>query len=99
MRTTAASAPPSPNASSPVLRSATGVSAPVRAPGSARPHPILLSSWLLARRVVLLEEPRLVGEHDRLYAVAQVELLKDMRDVGLDGGLADVELVPDLRVR
>jgi hypothetical protein len=42
---------------------------------------------------------RLMGEHDRLYAVAEVELLEDVRDVGLDGGLADVELVPDLRVR
>jgi hypothetical protein len=48
--------------------------------------------------VVLLEEPGLMGEHDRLHAVAEVELLKDVRDVRLDGGLADVELVPDLRV-
>ena len=48
---------------------------------------------------VLLEDPRLVREHDRLYAIAQVELLKDVRDVRLDGGLADVELVPDLCVR
>jgi hypothetical protein len=50
------------------------------------------------RQVVLLEEPCLVGEHDRLYAVAEAELLKDVCDVRLDGGLADVELVPDLRV-
>ena len=49
-------------------------------------------------RVVLLEEPCLVGEHDRLYAVAEVELLKDVGDVGLDGGLADIKLVPDLCV-
>jgi hypothetical protein len=49
--------------------------------------------------VVLLEESRLVREHDRLHAVAQVELLKDVRDVRLDGGFADVKLVPDLRVR
>jgi hypothetical protein len=49
--------------------------------------------------LVLLEEPRLMGEHDRLYAIAEVELLKNVRDVRLHGGLADVELVPDLRVR
>ena len=57
-------------------------------------------SLLTARKqVVLLEESCLVGEHDRLYAVAEVELLKDVRDVRLDGGFADVELVSDLRVR
>jgi hypothetical protein len=49
--------------------------------------------------VVLLEEPRLVREHDRLRAVTEVEFLKDVRDVRLDGGLADGELVSDLRVR
>jgi hypothetical protein len=40
-----------------------------------------------------------VGEHHRLDAVAQAELLEDVRDVGLDGRLADVELLPDLGVR
>jgi hypothetical protein len=40
----------------------------------------------------------LVREDDRLYAIAQVELLEDVGDVRLDGGLADVELLGDLSV-
>src|SRR5262249_46395442 len=44
------------------------------------------------------EDPRLVGQHDELGAVAEVELLQDMRDVRLDGRVADVELLTDLRV-
>jgi hypothetical protein len=35
----------------------------------------------------------------RLHAVAEIQLLKDVRDVRLDGGLSDVELVPDFGVR
>ena len=42
--------------------------------------------------------PALVGEHDRLDAVAEVELLEDVRDVRLDGRVADVELLRDLGV-
>jgi hypothetical protein len=34
----------------------------------------------------------LIGEHDCLDAVAEVQLLEDVRDVRLDGGVADVEL-------
>jgi hypothetical protein len=34
-----------------------------------------------------------------LHAVAEVELLEDVRDVRLDGGVADVELLRYLRVR
>jgi len=45
-----------------------------------------------------LEEPGLVYEYDRLHAVAEAELLEDVRDVCLDGRLADVELLPDLCV-
>ena len=33
---------------------------------------------------LLLEQPGPVGEHDRLHAVAQAELLQDVGDVGLD---------------
>jgi hypothetical protein len=44
------------------------------------------------------KEARLVGEHDRLYAVSEVELLEDVRDVRLDRRVADVELLADLRV-
>ena len=51
-----------------------------------------------ARRL-RLEDPGLVREHDRLDAVAEVELLEDVRDVRLDGVLADVELLTDLCVR
>ena len=46
-----------------------------------------------------LEQPGLVGEHDGLDAVAQVELLEDVGDVRLDGRLADEQLLPDLGVR
>jgi len=46
-----------------------------------------------------LDEARLVGENDELHAVPQVELLQDVGHVGLDGGLADVELAADLGVR
>src|SRR5688572_1334752 len=48
---------------------------------------------------VIAEHLRLVGEHDCLDAVAEVELLEDVRDVCLHGGVADVELLADLRVR
>ena len=51
---------------------------------------------------VQVDESSLVREHDRLYAVAKVELLEDVRDVRLDGRLADVELAcrsPRSRVR
>ena len=48
---------------------------------------------------VRLEKTGLVCEHDRLHAVTQVELLEDVRDVGLHRRLADVELAADLGVR
>ena len=48
---------------------------------------------------VSLEQARLVGEHDSLHAVAEAELLEDVRDVCLDGRLADVQLSADLPVR
>jgi hypothetical protein len=54
---------------------------------------------LLRGSRVTIEQSRLVGEHDRLDAVADLELLKDVRDVRLDRGLADVELASDLAVR
>jgi hypothetical protein len=46
----------------------------------------------------VVEKPGLVREDDCLDAVAEVELLEDMGDVGLDGGVADVELSSDLGV-
>src|SRR5438128_1112489 len=48
---------------------------------------------------VSVEKPRLVREHDCLDAVTKVELLQDVRDVRLDGRVADVELSADLGVR
>src|SRR5436190_5371805 len=48
---------------------------------------------------IFLEESSLVGEDDGLDAVAELELLEDVRDVRLDGGVADVELLGDLAVR
>jgi hypothetical protein len=97
MRTTAASAPPSVKASSPGQRQRRRRVWPGEGASETSSDFALVLTG--RRRVVLLEGPRLVREHDRLYAVAQVELLKDVRDVSLDGGLADVELVADLRVR
>ena len=44
------------------------------------------------------DETGLVGEDDRLHAVAQVELLEDASDVGLHGSVADDELGGDLGV-
>jgi hypothetical protein len=46
----------------------------------------------------LLEQPCLVGEHDRLDPVAQAEFLEDVRDVCFHSRLAYIELVADLRV-
>src|SRR4249920_1070409 len=46
-----------------------------------------------------VEEPRLVREHDRLDAVTKIELHQDVGDVGFHGGVTDVELAGNLRVR
>jgi hypothetical protein len=48
---------------------------------------------------VRVEKPRLVREHNCLDTVTKVELLEDVRDVRLDGRVADVELAADLGVR
>src|SRR3954452_16699383 len=45
-----------------------------------------------------LEETALVGEHERLRPVAQVQLLQQPGHVRLDRGVADEQLAPDLRV-
>jgi hypothetical protein len=59
----------------------------------------LLPRQSFRSRRLRLEQSRLVREDDCLGAVTQVELLKDVRDVRLDGRVADVELLRDLRVR
>src|SRR5687767_8355942 len=46
-----------------------------------------------------LDEARLVGEHDGLDAVAQVELVEDARNVRLHRRRLDNELAGDLGVR
>src|SRR5207244_2461108 len=46
-----------------------------------------------------LDQTGLVGEDDRLYAVAQVEFLEDAGDVGFRGSVADDEFGGDLGVR
>ena len=46
----------------------------------------------------LYEEVRLVCQHDCLDAVTEAQLLEDVRDVCLDGGVGDVELLADLCV-
>src|ERR1019366_2301984 len=45
-----------------------------------------------------LGNARLVGQHNQLDAVAKIEFLEDVRHVRLDGGLADVKFLADLRV-
>src|SRR5215469_15274027 len=57
---------------------------------------VLSVSGLAGR--VCLDDTRLVCEHDRLDAVAEAQFLEDVRDVCLDGRLADVEPLPDLCV-
>ena len=52
----------------------------------------------LPRAALGVEQPRLVREHDRLDAVAQVELLQHVGDVGLDRRVADEQLLADLGV-
>ena len=80
--------------------------APARASSACGANPLSYSgmifrSWRPHRRRVraLAEEAGLVREHDCLDAVAEAELLQDVRDVRLDGSVADVELLTDLRVR
>src|SRR5919201_6717862 len=78
----------------------------LRATGGRRCLPSERASRSLSRAFVeaacglnvSFEEAGLMGEDDRLHAVAEVQLLKVVRDMGLDGGVADVELVADLHV-
>ncbi len=44
-------------------------------------------------RLPRLDEAGLVGEHDRLDAVAEIDLLQDVPDVRLHGRLAEKELL------
>src|SRR6187551_3093651 len=64
--------------------------------GRRRDHPHGVNSL---RMRVRFEETGLVGEDDRLDAVAQAELLEDVRDVRLHRRVADEELLADLGVR
>src|SRR5438093_11964717 len=64
--------------------------------GFAASRTLVVVPWLLR---VSVEKTRLVREHDRLDAVTEPELLEDVRDVRLDGGVADVELSSDLGIR
>jgi hypothetical protein len=43
-------------------------------------------------------DARLVCEDDGLNPISEIQLLKDVRDVRLDGGLADVELLADFGI-
>src|SRR5512132_546675 len=72
-----------------------------RTAGSHTRYPPSTSSGRVATALLLvrLEEPGLIGEHDRLDTVTEVELLEDVRHVRLDRGLADVQLPRDLGVR
>ena len=67
-----------------------------------RPVPVAVAEGEPRRRLARrrrAHEPRLVGDHDRLGAVAQAELLEDVRDVRLHRVLADDEARGDLGVR
>src|SRR5580693_7548467 len=67
-----------------------GSAGPTRARG--RPP-----SWRsLADGAAGLDQPVVVGQHDRLNAVPDAELAQDVVDVGLDGRLTDVETLGDL---
>jgi DNA-binding NarL/FixJ family response regulator len=55
--------------------------------------------WTARGLGVRVGEPCPVGQHDGLDAVAEVQLRQHPRDVGLDGPLADEELLRDLLVR
>ena len=48
--------------------------------------------------VIGTDEPGLVGKHDRLYAVAQLELHEDPSNVSLDGRLLNYQLGGNLTV-
>ena len=54
-----------------------------------------LSNW----PPVVGQQSRLVGEDDGLDAIPEVELGKDVGDVGLHGRLPDEQPLADLRVR
>jgi hypothetical protein len=85
-------------------RGATAASGPPRK-SSAQPTGRLRAARaqrraeLAGRLLARLHEPALVGQHDRLDAVAQVQLGQDPRDVGLHGRLAEEEALRDLAVR
>src|SRR5581483_858159 len=59
----------------------------------------LVACLRLLRAVARSHEPGLVGRHDELRAVAERELLQQVRDVRLHRVLADDELPGDLAVR
>src|SRR5688572_11020431 len=46
-----------------------------------------------------VEQAGLVGQHDGLGAVADLEFLQEPGDMGFDGGVADEQLPSDLGVR
>src|SRR5436309_9080564 len=69
----------------------------LRGAGSRSASRTLLA--IVWRLRVGIEEPGLVGQHDRLDAITEVEFLKYVGDVCLDGRVADVELSADLGVR
>ena len=53
----------------------------------------------LSERPTGLDEPGLIGQHDRLDPVTEIELLQDVSDVRLRSVLADDEFRGDLLIR
>ena len=83
------------------VRSAVQASSRGQARGRCRPS-ILDEGCQLVLRCVLgaagADDAVLVGEHDQLGAVADLELGEQAADVGLDGCVADEQLCGDLSV-
>ena len=93
--------PPPPHGRPPPARRGGGGAAPrarppARGAGAAAAARGRASSTFAAAG---LDEASLVGEHDGLGAVVEVELGEDACDVRLDGGVADDEFAGDVGVR
>jgi len=84
-----------PYGEAPVLTGRSSIRRELACPRKSARWALVATAWPPRVR---LEGPRLVGKHDCLDAVAEIELPEDVRDVCLDGGVADVELLRDLPV-
>src|SRR4029450_10453244 len=61
--------------------------------------PTSSGGMMVSNRIAGTHEPGLVGQDDRLHAVAELQLAEDARDVTLDGRFAQKQPVGKLGVR